>query len=96
MHALKAFPEAQNAYSAPAMNTATKRPCGPATPLASSPADVWRSSSQTLPSTGNGPLMLPSSWAQKFTGARHHTADTTAAQWREIQWNNPTLLLRAA
>ena len=35
MYALEAFLKPRTPISAPAMNTATKRPCGPATPPAS-------------------------------------------------------------
>lgn len=70
MHALEAFPEAQNAYVGTCDEHSDQAAMWTRNPTGKLPADVWRSSSQSLPSTGNGLLMLPSSWAQKFTGAK--------------------------
>ena len=48
------LPEAQNAYLGTCDEHSDQAAMWTRNPLASSPADVWRSSSQTLPSTGNG------------------------------------------
>ena len=46
IHALEAFPEAQNAYLGTCDEHSDQAAMWTRNPLASSPADVWRSSSQ--------------------------------------------------